>query len=766
MASPVSPDERAADRPISDPSHDDFQRYAFAQRIAQTLIGRRSQESIVVGLYGKWGEGKSTVLNFMQQALAEHSTQVAIVTFNPWRFPDESQLLVQFFNQLARAIDGQLHTRGERATEAVKKYLAPLLPKMNYGVGESDLGQGVQTIADAMLPDTEELRNRVEELIVTSGKRVIVIIDDLDRLEKPQLQAVFRLVKLTADFRQTAYLLAFDDERVAGVIGELFTPTAAANTDVAKAGYHFLEKIIQVPLRLPRAQPDALLQFCWSRLSDAMQDTNTTLSEAEQERLSDVLRAAILPRLSTPRLAVRLANAVQFSWPLLQGEVNAVDLLLLEAMRTFYPELYQFVSTHEHALVGAALGGTIYLDTGSGSTHETANKQHQAILDDVLNHHQGDERRGARQLLCALFPRVNKLYHRSSPFTFRGRNKRHSLTEEELTRLQSIAAATHFHRYFSYTVLRGDVSDTEFFSFLKEERAAEQLRTAQGMITQLGVGRFLQKIEYQLPSLNEEQARSLWQVLLAVSPGLSNVRGSSFGLGSSQTSVTAKLLLPLLTIVSDITVRRQLVQSLVQTDGTFALAMELTRQLSQHIRGDDKEGDEEELDEQEEASIQLFAPAEWQRLEPEINQWLLTRALGEAGEAPLYRTHPMDAYWLLFTVWPLSSRTLGPIQYVADSLAQSPQNLYDFLAACSSLISTEGRDLLANMKQETVQYLRLLFGPILYEVARSLVGPTEIVTNPSHDPNEPTPDQRAQQFIYLYEHLPDTSQQPGSDSSE
>ncbi|MBX0291007.1 KAP family NTPase [Hymenobacter sp. HSC-4F20] len=764
MASTVTPDERAADRPLTDPLHDDFQRYAFAQRIAQTLIGRRSQESIVVGLYGKWGEGKSTVLNFLQQTLAKQPTQAAVVTFNPWRFPDESQLLVQFFSQLAHAIDGQLHTRGERAADAVKKYLAPLLPTMTYGVGESDLGKGMQSIADALLPNTEELRARVEEMIVASGKRVIVIIDDLDRLEKPQLQAVFRLVKLTADFRQTAYLLAFDDERVAGAIGELFTPLAAKDADVADAGRHFLEKIIQVPLRLPRAQPDALLQFCWNRLSDAMQDTNTHLSENENERLGEVLRAAILPRLSTPRLAVRLANAVQFSLPLLQGEVNAVDLLLLEAMRTFYPDLYQFIANNEHAVVGSARGGTIYLSTGSGSNNNAGDERHQAILDGALGRYQGDERRGATQLLSALFPRVSRLYNRSSPFSLRGRNNRHSLTEEELTRQQSIAADTHFRRYFSYTVIRGDVSDTELAAFLAQEEPAEQLRVAQAMVSQLGVGRFLQKISYQLSSIDEAQARRLWNVVSAISPDLSTIRGSAIGQGSSQTDVAAKLMLNLLARVSDAIMRRQLVQDLVQSGGTFALAVELVDRL--RLRARDEQRTRDEVEEPEEASIELFTAAEWQQLGAEMPLWLLTRALREADTAPLYQTHPVEAQWLLFTVWPQSEQPLSSVQYVTRFLEQLPQDLYDFLAVCSSRLSMGGRDFFANLTTETVQYLKQHFGSTLYEVAKRLIGPDEVVTNPSYDPNEPTPHQRVQQFVYLYERLSDTAQQPSSEEGE
>lgn len=58
----LSSEARAGDGPVEQPEHDDFQRAGFAQRIAQTLSSRTEASSIVLGLYGKWGEGKSEVV--------------------------------------------------------------------------------------------------------------------------------------------------------------------------------------------------------------------------------------------------------------------------------------------------------------------------------------------------------------------------------------------------------------------------------------------------------------------------------------------------------------------------------------------------------------------------------------------------------------------------------------------------------------------------------------------------------------------------------
>ena len=54
-------DTYISDSPITDPSQDKFKRWLFAQRIAQTIVNRSDPSSIVIGIYGAWGNGKTTV---------------------------------------------------------------------------------------------------------------------------------------------------------------------------------------------------------------------------------------------------------------------------------------------------------------------------------------------------------------------------------------------------------------------------------------------------------------------------------------------------------------------------------------------------------------------------------------------------------------------------------------------------------------------------------------------------------------------------------
>jgi predicted KAP-like P-loop ATPase len=84
-----------SDQPIRSSSEDQFGRKRFAERIADLLISRPESSSIAIGITAPWGEGKSSVLNMIEERLTEK--KIKILKFNPWRFSDEDSLLRNFY---------------------------------------------------------------------------------------------------------------------------------------------------------------------------------------------------------------------------------------------------------------------------------------------------------------------------------------------------------------------------------------------------------------------------------------------------------------------------------------------------------------------------------------------------------------------------------------------------------------------------------------------------------------------------------------------
>lgn len=330
MSNSNSMDAYSSDAPIKHPEGDVFKRWPFAQRVAQVIATRRDKSSIVIGINGEWGEGKTSVLNFIQYELNQHAN-VVCMKFNPWRFGDEEQLLKVFFYDLASCIDQSLSTTAEKVGDLIKRFGKPLASLAGQGEVAGNLGDMLSSA------DIENLRERIEKILDEQDRRVVILVDDIDRLEKSEIHAIFRLVKLTADFKNTAYVLAFDHEMVAAALQERYGSVQQ------NAGKAFLEKIIQVPLQLPAVDRNSLRKYCFSGVNEALSQADIVLGEENAQLFVRNFTYGLETRLNTPRQAKLYSNILTFSLPILKGEVNNVDLMLIEGVRVFYPRLYDVI---------------------------------------------------------------------------------------------------------------------------------------------------------------------------------------------------------------------------------------------------------------------------------------------------------------------------------------------------------------------------------------------------------------------------------------
>ncbi|MBM2835098.1 MAG: hypothetical protein HW406_2259, partial [Candidatus Brocadiaceae bacterium] len=115
------------DQPIQAGKEDILGRQAFSQTLASAICSYQDKNSIVVGLYGSWGSGKTSIINMSLEHIGLITQNKPkkecpiVVKFNPWNYSDQNQLISQFFKQLSLALK-----KGEAKKTAIKigKYLA------------------------------------------------------------------------------------------------------------------------------------------------------------------------------------------------------------------------------------------------------------------------------------------------------------------------------------------------------------------------------------------------------------------------------------------------------------------------------------------------------------------------------------------------------------------------------------------------------------------------------------------------------------------
>ncbi len=475
------------DKPVSHLNEDWFQRYEFAKRIA-AIVGRNmNSNSLTVSIYGKWGQGKTTLLNFIEKELSE---DVIAIHFNPWLFSETPQLLKSFFENFAIALGKSSTTGKEKVGNFFKEY-ASAIGTITQFVGFST--EGLKNLGDKISEvSVQDLKTRIDDFIITADKNIVVFIDDIDRLDVNEVQQIFKLVKLVGDFSRTSYILSFDHE----LIAEALAPKYGGGNK--EAGYDFLEKIIQLPLNLPKARKQDLRSFFLNLVENVLREIKINLKEEEKNEFTQRFDEAFLPALDNPRVAVRLANSINFSIPLLQGEVNLIDLMTIETIRVFFPDFYSFIKNNRGFFINSySHEAPSFID--KEKPKEEAKKR---ILE-ALDKYEAVVKDKLLSMLQDLFPQLRTIlanYHYSNEHYM------------EWYREMRICSPYYFERYFSYAIQKGEISDIVFkdiFSDLADISLSEFTNRLSFQFKTLEVDEFIFKLYQYKNSFSPKESETL-----------------------------------------------------------------------------------------------------------------------------------------------------------------------------------------------------------------------------------------------------------------
>jgi len=364
------------------------------------LIGKRAT-GYVVGLTGQWGLGKSSVLNLLAKNLSQ-TEDVIVAVFNPWLFKGRDELVTGFFNSLRGAMGS---SKGEKA-RTLMGYLDKYWGALTYaGHGVAAVidvhgGGGLatatwETVKDAphdlltsKVRTPEEERRSLEGKIQSANCAVVVLIDELDRVEDDEVRAVAQLVKAVGDIKGISYLVAYDPERVVQALGR------GSGDERRKSGERYLEKIIQHPIPLrPLFVEDA-----GPLLNAALADNGIKIEEPYIEGQNEIYNL-LLEDIRTPREIKRLIGAFSVVEHATKWEINAFDVLGFLWAVTKSPTLYDRIASKIDQLVDDPSDKEMI----SRSFH-AAGKGGDPDIEEIL----GEAAIPHRALLELLFPRFIK----------------------------------------------------------------------------------------------------------------------------------------------------------------------------------------------------------------------------------------------------------------------------------------------------------------------------------------------------------------------
>ena len=389
-----------SDHPVESRSDDALGRAYLAHHVADRLIFAPMEHSIVFGLYGPWGSGKTSLLNMVCEELENHDSPPVVVKFNPWNYPSSKNLVTPFLALLSECIRRGEHSSiplkaSWKLSNTIKNYsevLASTADAFNWVPGLGIVSAVLRHFGkeDKKSASPAILKSRLSKLLLDTNTRIVVIIDDLDRLSNEAVRSVFQLVAAVADFPGVNYLLAYDLNNV----------IKALESVQGCEGERYLEKIVQIPIELHEPNSESILKMFVDGIDELV--PNFRLSYDEQNDMGLSLQL-VFTRVKTMRDMRRLLNVFEVDLLESFGSVAPGDLLVMSALRLFAPRLFPWISAHRSELAGEVGGGykpALVTDTLEA---DKGNKLRYEIL--VTLDSNSEAASYAVDLLCKAFPR-------------------------------------------------------------------------------------------------------------------------------------------------------------------------------------------------------------------------------------------------------------------------------------------------------------------------------------------------------------------------
>jgi hypothetical protein len=278
------------DAPVTLRSQDHLQRWRVARKIHELIRTSPLHWSLRIGVYGHWGEGKTTVLRFIETMAREDGYPVA--WFNPWSIKDRNSM----WKELSAAVD--LALGRSKVTEArLKKAGEKLIEVLDVAAEVHWAGKALKSLAGSTLEEAVAIdRADVEQALTeTLGElRLLIMIDDVDRADPEILPYILLALRELLDLPQSAFVLALDPDVVSEALGSVHRGW--------RDGLAFLEKIVDFPFWLPQPTQKDLRSLVQAELRDYG-------SFVDQSALYEI--AELLP--TNPR---RLKQFLRMLWPL------------------------------------------------------------------------------------------------------------------------------------------------------------------------------------------------------------------------------------------------------------------------------------------------------------------------------------------------------------------------------------------------------------------------------------------------------------------
>ena len=223
------------DEPINLNSGEDIHsRKRFIEQISQRILNTENKKgAFAIGIIGKWGTGKTSFMRSLEDHLEPNNAEIIQFSFNPWLIEHPKSITETFFSEFSNNLT--------KYTDNIESDITDYLHVIVLNKPTNIFFGFLKFIWPSFIlrrGSIDSLREKINEAINEINKKIIIYIDDIDRLDKKETVEVLRLIRNSANFSNVIFIVAFDKVQIVQSLKDTFDN-------------RFLEKIFQVEFYLP-----------------------------------------------------------------------------------------------------------------------------------------------------------------------------------------------------------------------------------------------------------------------------------------------------------------------------------------------------------------------------------------------------------------------------------------------------------------------------------------------------------------------------------
>lgn len=409
------------DKPITEEDQDELKFDTYAKEIADKINIGSYMNSFAIGINGRWGSGKTSLSNLTLKKLKTDKTNI-IINFNPWASQTSQALIKDFFELVSNRISPYNKSIGKLTLQYAQKLIS---------VDTSSIVSKIIDFTEIQNETSiEQLHKSIDRSLRKINKKLIITIDDIDRLNFDEVTEVLKLVRNTANFPNTVFILLYDRNYVSNAISKINT----TNSDL------FLEKIIQLEINLPYYERHIIEENLSKKIKARFLEINSEIIDNVIINKHPLSNTYISDWIINLRDVNRLVNSLLINLCNLEKEVEFGDFLKMEILRLKLPNIYDLIKNRpkdylKHAEYSSKRHVMQLLHI------ENDDKKPLAIEAKIIELYKDLDKQKVVNLLISIFP--DKIYYN---------------TKSKL----SIIYPSNLNRYFRYAVSDNELSEIEF----------------------------------------------------------------------------------------------------------------------------------------------------------------------------------------------------------------------------------------------------------------------------------------------------------------